>query len=595
MRKILSTLLVVAMIVSMFAVFSIPAAAVEGMFDTHGRISNEQDDFDGDKNPVPGYEYTEDGFHMTAADWSTATCFSHMSTKEKVNLKDGVYMEVRLDEWGFQARDKWVNFSIWSLPAIDEGSGDPKHGEGVQTLIRYSNGFGNIDWHLGTFDSSPKGGRVAMSNDGKTLANEEHVLYIEIKWDGSNYRVEINGSVASDKVVQYMNENYGGDDSYAHVGFTMYHDTIGGTQEATITKYGTSKETATTPRGDDEKEPEDNVIVIADIADESEIPAGAPAVLMTGDKLESDLKSTPTSTIGAQIAITDDLLVHVVGKSSRTDCGIWKVKNEVSYDVVDFPVIMIMSRDFCSCPVENKCFGYETVGIYVATGDAMVPNEGAEIKGLSAYEAKCFEIDGHGYVFFTYDLTSMLKTEENPDGIFSGRINSTSVHFATEGVLHGFVGANEFDVVMQGFFRSTEDAEAYALNYLKEAGYEGDIEPPVGGDNTDTTEPEGGDTTEPKVDDTTEPKVDDTTEPKVDDTTEPKVDDTTEPKVDDTTEPKADDTTEAPKKPAQTEKAPTTGNDDSSSGSCGSTIGFGAIAIVALIAGVGYVSFKKKD
>ena len=71
MKKILSTLLVAAMLLSLVIVAAVPAAADDDSFwTTYGRASHHDPDYDGDRTSVPGYEYTDEGFHMTPADWS---------------------------------------------------------------------------------------------------------------------------------------------------------------------------------------------------------------------------------------------------------------------------------------------------------------------------------------------------------------------------------------------------------------------------------------------------------------------------------------------------------------------------------------------
>ena len=574
MKKILSALLVVAMIASMCAVFSIPAAAVDGNFDTHGRVSQEAEDYDGDINSIPGYHYVRgEGLKVTAADWTTGTPFSHVSTKEKVDLKQGVYMQVRIDSFEYGAKDKWVNFNLWSLPAIDEGSGDEAFGTGVQTLMRPSNGgFGTVSWYTKSFSAT---GSSSMSEEGKKVpADGKNVLTLKVTYDGTTFAVEINGAVAPQKVIDYMNTTYA-EDSFAYVGFTMYSDAKGGTQEATVLKYGTSEANATVPQGDDEKEPENYIIEYAEIADPSDVEEGEPAILMSGDKEYSDLKGTPTSNIGAKISISDELLVHVIGSKELTDCGVWKVDNDVSYDIVDFPVMLIMTKNFCSCGtgVPGECYGFEEAALYVATGENLVPNSQNKVSGLATYTDPCF-IGDDGYVFFIKDLSS----ETGEDGRFNGRINSTRVDFTID-INSGIAGANEFDVVMQGFFASVEDAANYAMAYLEDNGYES------GEDGEDeTTEAPVVDTTEAPTVETTEAPVVDTTEAPVVETTEA----TTEASEEETTEESEEETTKAP------EQTTAASSDDAAAG-CFGTVGMGAIAIVAIAAAAGFVSFKKKD
>ena len=570
MKKVFSLLIVLAMLASTCAIFSIPAAAVDGIWDTHGPAYQLDDDYEGDKKSVAGYNYDSEGLHIHSADWSTTTPWSHVSTKDKVDLKQGVYMKVRIDSFEYDADDRWFNFNIRNMPTIQPGSPDKSYGIGVQSLIKINydeaNTLSIVNWYTGAFDSAGQSAVIDNKEGGK------NILILQVSWDGSSYSLTVNGISASQPVIDYMNSNYS-EDSYAHVGFTMQSSDKGGEQSATILKFGHTEEDATVPSGDDEKESE-NYYGDAPhpIADPSTVPEGEPAILMTGDKEYSDIGNAPSSSIGSEISITEDMLVHVVASGDVTDCGTWSVKNEVSYDIKDFPVFMVMTKNYCTCGVEN-CQGVEEISCYLPTGEKVSPGEAVQITGIAAHTNAC-NIEDDGYLFFIHDVSSELKTEANPDGRFEGRINSSRVdmHIDTK-----TVGANEFDVVMQCFFRTVEDAEAYAMDYLITEGYDPDAQPP----QDDTTEaPAGDDTTEaPAGDDTTEaPAGNDTTEaPAGNDTTEA---------------PAGDDTTEAPAGNDATE-APTTG-DDSSSG-CFGTVGFGAIAIVAVVAAAGYVSFKKKD
>ena len=204
MKKILSALLVVAMIASMCAVFALPAAADDGLFDTHGKASHEVPGYDGDINSIPGYEYTNDGFKMTTADWSTGTPFSHVSTKEKVDLKNGVYMQVRVDQFNYDTDDKWLNFNIWSKDSIDEGSGDTQYGTGVQTLIRPSGAgvVGSIAWYTEAFKSI---GSSKIEDANKVQdAEKRNILTLVVTYDpqaGYNVTIKENNTIEYDDYI----------------------------------------------------------------------------------------------------------------------------------------------------------------------------------------------------------------------------------------------------------------------------------------------------------------------------------------------------------------------------------------------------------
>ena len=566
MKKILSALLVVAMLASMFAVLALPTAAIDGQFDTHGRASHEEEGYDGDKGSIPGYEYTPDGFKMTTADWTTGRPFSHMSTKEKVDLKNGVYMQVRVDTFSYDADDRWFNFNIWSKPTIDEGSGDSKWGYGVQTLIKLTAGtaekhgtLNQTQWKIKQFNDA---GTTNFDDAGKAQVEGKNVLTLVVTYDPQvGYGVSINGVSAPQKVLDYMNETYA-DDSQAYIGFTLYSNKSGGEQSATILAFGENEATATKPMGNDSKPAENHIIKYVDMMDESTVAEGQPAIIMTGDKANSQLKGTPASVIGSLIAITDENLVKVVGTNKKSDCGIWNVKNDSSYNIQDFPVVLCLVKNFCSCGAEpGECFGFESANVHICTGDEIGPGNNNQVTAIDSSDPYFITNDDgsiDNYIYFYYDTTYELKgTDEdgNEVGRFDGRINATRFDFEIDLLTPG---ANEFEVVMQCFFRSVEDAEAYMDAYLASQGW---------------TPDDGDDETDAPTDTETDPQETDPQE------TNPQE---TNPQE---TEPQETD--------KQTEPGGNAG-DNTSSGGCFGTVGFGAIAIITLAAGVGFVTFKKK-
>ncbi len=573
MKKILSALLVVAMLASMFAVFALPTAAIEGQFDTHGRASHEEPGYDGNKGSIPGYKYTEDGFHMTTADWTTGRPFSHMSTKEKVDLKNGVYMQVRVDTFNYDADDKWFNFNIWSKPTIDEGSGDSKWGYGVQTIIRTSAGtadkHGTLNYTLWKIKHFSDVGSTDFEDAGKAQVDGKNVLTLVVTYDpNTGYGVTINGMAAPTNVIDYMNETYA-EDSEAYIGFTMYSNKSGGEQSATILKFGETEATATKPMGDDSKPSEDHVIVYDPIADQSTVAEGQPAIIMSGDKANSQLKGTPSSATGSIVSITDDNLVKVVGTNKLSDCGVWNVKEDSSYDIQDFPVVLCLVKNFCSCGTDlGECFGWEAANVYICTGSEIGPGNTNQVTAIDSSDPYFITNDDgstDSYIYFYHDATNELKTtdeEGNEVGRFGGRINATRFDFEID---LQTPGANEFEVVMQCFFRTVEDAEAYIETYLADQGW---VEEEETDAPTDTeTDPQETDPQE------TNPQETDPQE------TNPQETNPQETNPQETNPQETDNQTDA---------------DDNASGGCFGTVGFGAIAIITLAAGVSFVAFKKK-
>ena len=134
MKKILSTLLVAAMLLSLVIVAVVPASAADGDWTTYATASEYVDG--AEKSSVPGYKYTADGVQMVPADWTGQIPFGTIQTKKPYDLKNGLYMEVRVDDYTYSAKDKWININLWSQPMIEPGSAAPEYGHGVQTLFR---------------------------------------------------------------------------------------------------------------------------------------------------------------------------------------------------------------------------------------------------------------------------------------------------------------------------------------------------------------------------------------------------------------------------------------------------------------------------
>ena len=467
LQKVIAISIAATMLLSaVFVIAAVPAAAVDGNWNTYGLASESGEGYTGEKKSVPGYEYTTDGFHMLSADWSTSTPFSQLSTKTKVNLKDGVYMQVRVDEFSYDAPDKWFNLFIWSTPHIDEGA--PGFGTGVQTLIRpgtsndpaVPGACGSVSWYTNEWTSS---GSSAIAEENRTVENGKNVLTLVVTYDaGTGYMVTINGAEAPEKVIAYMNEAYAAD-SFAYIGFAMLSAKMGGVQSATVLKFGTSEANAIKPQGDDYKPNENYIIEYAPIANPDNIPTGQPCFIMNGDYANSALASQPKSQVGTKIKVLDNFNVKVTGQIALADAGYWKVDNTVSYDIADFPVVLCITKNLCSCGNDEGCYAFESANVYICTGDNVTPNPYCHVKNIDiSYYA--YDIDGDNYLYFFYDTS--LDGEK-----FTGRINGTRFDF---GIDINTPGANEFEIVLQAFFRTTDEAEAFAEDYFRSIDWEDD-------------------------------------------------------------------------------------------------------------------------
>ena len=109
-KRIIALLIAAIMVLSMIPVMAVStSAAGEGMWTTYRGAGSypaidDEPDPDGEETiypPEAGYEYTSDGFSMIAPDWSGVGPFSTASTTEQINLKDGLYLEFRVDDYSY--------------------------------------------------------------------------------------------------------------------------------------------------------------------------------------------------------------------------------------------------------------------------------------------------------------------------------------------------------------------------------------------------------------------------------------------------------------------------------------------------------------
>ena len=236
----------------------------------------------------------------------------------------------------------------------------------------------------------------------------------------------------------------------------------------------------------------------------------------------------------------------------------------------------------------EDCLALESMGAYVLIGDDLAPAPGNKVGELDM----CYDpviIDGDNYLYFWVDLSELDK-----EGRFNG------VRFDAAGCDLVNDGFNTFEMLWTGLFRDVDEAEGYALAYLEAIENGGEFTPPEG----ETTAPAGDDTTVEASDDTTaEAGDDDTTAEATQAATEATTAEATQAATEATTAEATQAATEATQATTAETKAPTAETteaaaDDAATteeGGCGSFVGFGAMAVVAVAAVAGMVSFKKKE
>ena len=536
MKRFISIIAAIAVLLSLVVVAAIPAsAAIEGDWVAAGRANQ----YDGsipesEYTSVAGYNYDEEGFHMTAANWAGQTPWARFVSRNTVDLKDGVYMEIRIDEFNYASNlDSWFTFIFWDQMHMTPGT--TGNGEGVYNHIRPTGQNINY-WYAGDCSQLNQTNRITPMTSGD---GENNLFILELSWndDDNTFVYTINDVAAPSAVITYMNEKWGGDNSLAYVGFALQHSELNGKVACTMLKYGTSAEDCSVPMGEDSAEPEDwsYNYVTAPIVENPNIAPGQPAVFMNGNIDDSHTKAYPATATGESISINSDDTVHVGAKNSDSSTGIWMVDNDTSYSIKDFPVAMMVTKNLCTCSESDKidghyCGAYEAGSVYIMTGENVSPSSACYIAD-SGVSWDAYYVGEDSYLSFIVD-TSLYE--------FDGRINGA--RFDVKGIDINTPGASSFDVCFIAFFASEKDAEAYFMSYIESLGYIPE----------ETTEEE---TT--VADETTAVGGDETTASGGDETTG---------------------STEAPAKKG-----------------CGSVVGFGAVAVVAIVSVVGAVSLKKKE
>ncbi len=499
MKRFLSLLICAVMLLTMIPVacLSVGAAEVEGDWTTY-RQANDYYAPDPDTGeeppyrPAPGYHYTDEGFSTIPADYTGTSPFMTVQTKDKHSVKDGLYLQFRVDEFSYTGPDKnadeWIAMSLWDSQKLAPPS--TSYGAGWLTLVR---GHGNGDMggiascftSKGEEDKPGSWGDLGAESYAPEIDDKGREIYtLEVSWTGSAYEVYVCGSrLQTSAAITDMLESIDESGDF-YVGITLQSSAKDGTASITILKYGTSEEDATTPVGTDSKEPEPNLNITAPLMDPATIEQNKPAVFLDATTNVAESLAFSSGEVYAQ----GDNSFHFVPTASSSTID-WTIKKNISYAVEDFPVFAMMVR--------NYWYGGT---LWYHCGDIVSPTNGYAT-GISAFGGVYYEgIEFEDYTLILVDLS----------GACNGRINGFRIHF-------GGVDMEdpEFDLCYVGCFRSEDEAIAYGAAHLgaKMPGEEEDTEAPV----VDTEAP-AVDTEAPVVD--TEAPIADT-EPPVTETDAP--------------------------------------------------------------------------
>lgn len=397
--------------------------------------------------PDPGYQYTDEGFTTICPDYTNYTPQFTVQTKEAQPLKEGFYMQIRIDDYPYGGEDgwadHWISFNLSDREGVSPGRIDKENN--WLSLIR-GPGAGSAaaaQSFLTTMTTEKKVGSFALQaapNIEVPMDDEGREIYtFEVVYNRDCYELKINGVVVSNDAISTALNTWVESGEY-YVGVTMHAGVPDASASMTILKYGTNESTAVTPTGTDSLEPEENWYVVADIADSTTVPVNQPAILWSPETYEM------RDGENISFAVQDDNTWHATASGEWAQWN-FRAKSAWSYAAEYFPVFGILFRNISE--VEIHLNG--------ETGD---PMKGASMEqGLSCYICDEGLYDGQTYgtdaeyVFIPFGLYNL-----------NGRIYCMRLTM-------NFAGRNgEFDICFAGVFRSTEEAYTYTEEYLAERG-----------------------------------------------------------------------------------------------------------------------------
>ncbi len=483
MRKLIALAVAIIMVVSMIPVMAFPtsAANADNMWTTYRTAAdytyNEDgsiDETDLDFKPAPGYEYTSDGFHTIPADYTDTTPFMTIQSKEAVNLKDGVYFEVRTDDFSyggepteakpFGEQDNWVAFSIWNQAKIAPGS--TEYGQGWLCLIRHTTATtADVQSFVTTDKSFALQGSTSLDTNAAMDSEGDITYKLGVSFDGENYTITVNGVAVSGTAMinnLFKKLDPEGTGNF-YVGITYHSGVVDGVAEATVTKFGTSEATAETPTGNETVQPEPNNLKVGEPRDPNEVPENEPALLFDANCTSHDGK---IATQDMKMVAQGDGSYKVEGTNS-VGFYQWVIDREITYMAEDFPVIAILIKD------PNTIFS--SFVLRYCAGKVMTAND-IQIWTEGIYDDDNVEYDDGETFLLVVDLKAVL-TEVDEEG----NEDTTKFEESWNGRIHALrfdtndlgVKVDEPDpesdfyyLMWAGFFRSVDEALAYTEAYM---------------------------------------------------------------------------------------------------------------------------------
>ncbi len=450
MKRILSVFLALSMLLGLTCAMAMTAAAADVPGDWTTYIAASEYPAEGEDTtgrvfkPEAGYKYTDEGFTIVPADYTDSTPFMTVQSKELMPVKEGVYMEFRVDDFAYGGPegniDNWICLSITNKPKVTPGL--TTFGGGWMGLIR-SDGV-KEDAKVESCNTKEAVGdyggefRVIGSSNIKTKKDDQgHEIYtLEVTCSGSQYTIKVNGVVVAGLGDISANLNGMNQSGEFYVGVTLYSSVKDGKAAMTLLKYGTDKNHAYVPTGTDSKEPQPNLFKVAEIADPSTVPQNQPALYW-----DASVAAPPNGTNVTLTALGDN--AFRVNMSAELGYFSWNMSRSTSYSGTDFPIFTVLLRNFYGEAGTLWYYGGNILGAADTNKEAWNINDGYYYNG-----------GDDEYVLVTVDLSELWE----------GRINGLRFDFATS------ENGREFDICYMGFFRSEEEGVSFCEARLTEMG-----------------------------------------------------------------------------------------------------------------------------
>ena len=466
MKKIVSMFLASIMVLSMLTAFIVPTVAVsdEGGWDVMLSATTDLDDIK--RQPIPGYYYDETGFHTDAPNYKNYNPKFSVVSKETYDIRN-FSMTIVVHDYSAKG-DNWLSLSVWSESnGFAQGNITGKYGDGWTSLIR-AGADGNVN-RLESWDQTIGGrsGKQTFINIDGTQMNPivfepivdaktgDFTITFEIK----NGVVSVNGSVIGENTDACIADRF--KDGFAYVGVTLHNTDSSGDYRPTVSIVDVN---GMTPEGSDYRYPEDRILDKAPFIPSESVPENQPAIWFDGTFATTYNKLV--TSMNCDIEIADDNESIKVTACASSFFMQFEVPDHISYEAADFPYILMIFKNFCTCYAEEgenlnyACTGAEVGSIWYCAGEVTSPRNdcGAPIDrwyNVTPVDEK--------YDYVTDDMYTVVVLPINNE-LWQGRIHSIRMDVA---FYNNFSddSRNSFEIMGFGVFRSVEEISNFIQNF----------------------------------------------------------------------------------------------------------------------------------